>query len=176
MQQDAATAQPVSRDVFIDTPVQTQTGQFQMPIAMGSNGESSMPITLNGNQVAQAEHSPMLGQSMSLQDLLPNMPSWAGLLEPGSHELENNPWEGRPDLQRPDNNTSTITIGLDGDKTAIIPTVVDGIQLSNEEAIQRFKQTQQHFGVFDSQAAADKYDEQMHKEHGFVEPNNVWGS
>jgi hypothetical protein len=125
---------------------------------------------------------------MSYIDLLPELPNWSGLLEPSTTAIEYNPWEGRVspgnlkidgriELPRPDNSISTmstITIGLDGGKAALIPTVINGIQLSPEEAIQVFKDTGEHFGIFDSEASANKYDEQMHNEHQMTGPKNVW--
>ncbi len=123
-----------------------------------------------------------------VKDLLPKLPVWAGLIEPGAYGPENNPWEGRvqpgnlqiegrPELPRPDNSISTmstITVGLDGGQTALIPSVVDGIQLSPAEAMKVFRNSGTHFGIFDSEDSANAYDEQMHKAHNLIGPTNTW--
>jgi hypothetical protein len=83
----------------------------------------------------------------------------AGLKIPGNTD----PWN-RPALQNPDGSystTSSISIGTDKGET-LIPTVVDGKRLSNDDAIARFQKTGQHLGIFDTVAHADAYATALH--------------
>ncbi len=99
------------------------------------------------------------------------MVNYPGMISPGNIDIAN-----RPKLQNEDGSystMSTITIGVDG-KTALIPTVIDGIRYSNKEAIDYFKKTNESFGIFDSEQSANKYDEQMHKNNGLTGAKNVW--
>jgi len=56
----------------------------------------------------------------------------------------------------------TMTMEEDG-KTILLPTIVDGKQVSEGEAITQYHKTGEHLGVFNTQKQADKYDQAMHK-------------
>lgn len=99
------------------------------------------------------------------------VPPSNGLLTPGNINLNN-----RPRVNNPDGSYSTvrtITADIDG-KTVLLPTVINGKIVSNQEAIQHYKQTGEHMGIFNSQQAADQYDQNMHKQQGWTGPNNKW--
>lgn len=107
-----------------------------------------------------------------MKDLLSKIPNFPGILSPGNIDLEN-----RPEIRNEDGSTSTVmsmTVGLDGGKVALIPRIVKGQVLSPEQAIEFFKETKQHMGIFGSQEAADQYDMQMHNQLGWTGPNNNW--
>ena len=84
-----------------------------------------------------------------------------GLLVPGNVDLSN-----RPRVKNPDGSISTvrsISIGVDG-KEVLIPTITpDGKSLTNAQAIQRFQQTGEHLGVFDSPDSATNYAQMLHR-------------
>jgi hypothetical protein len=83
-----------------------------------------------------------------------------GLLEPGNIQNLYN----RPVLQNKDNSYSTTlskSFNFDGFET-LLPTVVDGKQLSDEEAIKRFHETGQHLGKFATPQEADYYAQKLH--------------
>jgi len=83
-----------------------------------------------------------------------------GLLEPGNIlNLYN-----RPVLKNPDGGWSTTlskSFNIDGKET-LIPTVVNGVKLSDQDAIARFKQTGEHLGKFATAEAADYYAQKLH--------------
>jgi len=56
----------------------------------------------------------------------------------------------------------TMTIEEDG-KTILLPTIVNGKQVSEGEAVTQYHKTGEHLGVFNTQKQADKYDQAMHK-------------
>ena len=72
----------------------------------------------------------------------------------------------RPEVRNTDGTVSTvrsISIGV-GDKTILIPTVVKGKVVSDEEAIKHYKSSGQHLGVFKDQQSADAYAETLHEQ------------
>lgn len=94
-------------------------------------------------------------------DAAPNVLPWnPGLSEPGNIDLSN-----RPRVSNPDGSVSTvrsISVDMDG-KTYLIPTVVGGRVVSNDEAIANFRNTGQHLGGFPDQQSADARAQQIHE-------------
>ena len=90
----------------------------------------------------------------------------------GNIDLENRPkvW----DKEGHYSTVKTITIEMDG-KTILIPTIINGETYSNKEAIEHYKKTHEHLGVFKNKEDADKYDEQLHKRMGWIGEANKWG-
>lgn len=86
----------------------------------------------------------------------------AGLLEPGNIDLN-----ARPIVKNPDGSISTVrsmSVGIDG-KEYLIPTVSDdGKILSEEDAINIFRQTGRHLGAFDNPDNATAYAENLHNQ------------
>ena len=83
----------------------------------------------------------------------------AGMVKPGNLD----PWN-RPVLHNPDGSystTSSMSIGTDAGET-LIPTVVNGQRLTNEDAIAHFHETGENFGVFQTPAQADTFATALH--------------
>lgn len=75
----------------------------------------------------------------------------------------------RPVAENEDGMVSTvrsITIEEDG-KSVVIPTVVDGKVVSDEDAIERYHSTGEHLGTFDNAQDADEYAEKLHEVEEF---------
>ena len=82
-----------------------------------------------------------------------------GMTSPGNIKLE-----GRPQVKNPDGSISTVrTIGVNVDgKEVLIPTVINGKVVSNEEAVKHYRKTGEHLGKFDSPEASTAYAESLH--------------
>lgn len=82
----------------------------------------------------------------------------------------------RPQVKNEDGSVSTvksISIGIGDDKhptrTALIPLVhPDGYIMNNEDAINWFKKSKQHLGIFDNEEAAGKYAESLHEQQAAI--------
>ncbi len=83
-----------------------------------------------------------------------------GQVVPGNINLHN-----RPVVKNPDGSISTvrsISINVDG-KEVLIPTVVNGKVVSNQQAIDHFKKTGEHLGMFKDVASANAYAKSLHE-------------
>lgn len=77
-----------------------------------------------------------------------------------------NPWD-RPVYKHPNDEGygTTFSIGVSTDKgEVVIPTIINGHPFSNQDAIQHYKNTGEHFGVFRTPAEADAYAQWLHSE------------
>ena len=96
---------------------------------------------------------------------------------PGMLEMGNINLTDRPGFPTPDNgysNAITGTFGIDGGRTVLLPTVVNGILHNANEAFEHFKNTGEHMGIFDSRKAADAFDKALHEQMGWTGKKNKW--
>jgi hypothetical protein len=91
-------------------------------------------------------------------------PRFEGMHMPGNIDLTNRPVVYNPETGG-HSTVWSMGIGLDDGKEALIPRVSnDGKILSEKEAIEQFKNSRQHLGIFHSKEAANDYAEYLHKE------------
>lgn len=83
----------------------------------------------------------------------------AGLVQPGNVNLT-----GRPVLHNADGTISSeksFSIGTDKGET-LLPLIVNGKELTQQQAIDHYRQTGEHMGIFDTPENADAYATQVH--------------
>lgn len=89
-------------------------------------------------------------------------PTPTGQIEAGNIDLKK-----RPVVKNPDGSISTvrsISSNIDG-REVLLPTVSeDGRIMNNAEAIQKFKDTGKHLGIFDTPANVTAYADQLHQD------------
>jgi hypothetical protein len=76
--------------------------------------------------------------------------------------------DNRKILRNPDGSVSTessISIGTDQGEV-LIPTVINGVRVSEEEAIQHYRKTGEHLGIFKDIKSANEYADQLHNRQG----------
>ncbi len=89
----------------------------------------------------------------------------------GNIDLENRPkvWNDKGDYQT----VKTITREFDG-KTVLLPTIINGKEVSVKEATEHYLKTNEHLGIFKNREEADKYDKQLHERMGWLGESNKW--
>lgn len=85
-----------------------------------------------------------------------------GLIEKGNIDTSNLPVVRNPDGTV--STVSTIGVGIDGGREVVIPTIINGRRVSDEEAREHFFKTGQHFGIFDSVKAANEFAQKLHEQ------------
>ena len=85
-----------------------------------------------------------------------------GLIKPGNIDLYS-----RTPVRNPDGSTSTVRSASFGENgyEVLIPTVVGGRVVSDDEAWRHYKRTGQHLGIFLSPQHATAYAKRLHNDY-----------
>jgi len=67
----------------------------------------------------------------------------------------------------------TITSEIDG-KTVLLPTIINGKEVTKKEAVDHYMKTGEHLGIFKNEKDADAYDKQLHERMGWLGESNKW--
>jgi tetratricopeptide (TPR) repeat protein len=97
---------------------------------------------------------------LKFKEYFDNAPTQGSYYGMGNIDLNNRQILNNGDGSFSTENSSTIEI--DG-KYIVIPTVVDGKQLELDEAIENYKQTGKHLGIFDTLEDSEAYAQQLHE-------------
>jgi hypothetical protein len=91
------------------------------------------------------------------------MAGLSGLLVPGNIDLHS-----RPVVRNKDGSISTVrsmSVNIDGNEVLIPTVAADGSRvLSDADAVDQYRRTGQHLGIFRSPQAATAYAQQLHKD------------
>jgi hypothetical protein len=105
----------------------------------------------------------MFGENLDLllTALQRRTPKTPGLRVPGNIDLNR-----RPVVHNSDGSISTVrSVSFGTNKgEVLVPTVVNGRVVSNQEALRHYQQTGKHLGIFDSPTSANRYAVQLHRE------------
>lgn len=93
--------------------------------------------------------------------------SGQGLITKGNIALDN-----RPVVKNQDGTSSTVsTITIEEDGHAVLlPTIVNGKRVSEDEAVKHYHDTGEHMGIFKTEKDADEYDRNLHNQMGWNGP------
>ena len=99
--------------------------------------------------------------------LLPDPDQPGGGLMPGTVTPGNIDVSNRPKHANADGSTSTVysaSFGMDGGKSLLLPRIrQDGAMMSNQEALDEYRRTGEHLGIYRSQADADAASDEIHR-------------
>lgn len=89
----------------------------------------------------------------------------------GNIDLENRPkvWNDKGQYET----VKTITREFDG-KTVLLPTIINGKEVSVKQATDHYLKTGEHLGIFKNKEDANKYDKQLHERMGWIGEANKW--
>lgn len=139
---------------------------FLQPGPMPPAPPNTMPVRGTPTSAPRFPGAPAAPAPIQLGPTPPAAPSALsnppGLVSPGT--ITN--LYDRPILKNPDGSISTTSsksFGFDNGEV-LLPTVVNGKRLTDDEAIKRYRDTGENLGVFDTPEHADAYAEALHNE------------
>lgn len=127
------------------------------------NDPGQSALLMKGMALAESP----VGKRFSKDDISKMLSTGKDPLAPGQLEAGNIDLFNRPVVKNPDGSISTVrsmSANFDG-KEVLLPTVSDdGKILSNEEAVEQYRKTGKHLGIFDTAEHATAYAKKLHED------------
>lgn len=138
-----------------------------------SGAVNSLPLKQKTNAVIQA-----VGSVLKKGNTIPNEENYGfaedyGAVQPGNIDINNRKVKHNNDGSISTEKSITIGAEVDGqEKYFVIPTIIDGKQVSDKEAEEHFFKTHEHLGMFDDSDKANEYAEDLHiRQNEFYKEN-----
>lgn len=131
-------------------------------VVLGHKERADRYLAAGNADAARAELDAMqkITDGLTGASAVPKQPK--GQVEPGNLDPFDRPLVPRQDGEPGFHTALTFSIGTDKGEV-LIPQVYDGKVHTQEEAVQHYYQTGQHFGIFASPEDADRYSQQLHE-------------
>lgn len=173
--EDALTNLLLYRSRISGEDIQDQADALAQQMVTGDYADAGYRVGLRIPAGKGIDADAVVAGSIAIRDTIETFNSGAKNFAPPGFRLSTkglgirqagnlDPWN-RPRLRNPDGSFSTadtISIGVDAGEV-LIPTVVDGKRLSSADAIRRYAQTGENFGVFDTPQHAEIYAQKLHE-------------
>lgn len=134
-----------------------------VPRALYTSGKTSVAGEERG-RLREEQSRKKAGEMVigGFEDEEPPKMQKGGLVEPGNIDTAK-----LPVLRNPDGTVSTVStigIGTEDGLEVVIPTIINGRRVSEEEARKHYEDTHQHFGIFNSVEAANAFAQKLHEQ------------
>lgn len=136
-------------------------GDYEKALAAYNAGVGNVKKAVSRGGVSWKEHLPKREETLPyINKILSPTVKAVTPITPGNIDLNN-----RPKVKNSDGSISTVRsigVNIDG-KEVLIPTVVGNRVVSEKEAIEHYKQTGEHLGMFKSARDSTAYAKELHK-------------